>query len=260
MKIKVVIVVLVLACVGLGISMLATKKQAADQQKKDTDTISDLSGQIEAKQKLVDSIGQISLTYSNDWAASQQQLALSQQQAAQFSNSLTTAAVTLTETKSELEGKITGLNSRISDLEVQNKALDQRAGELTNTLAELNATIEKTLNQLAISETNRTYLEQELKKQLALKAELERKFNDLTELRTQVKKLKEEAYVARRIQLMKNDTGGKKGAELLIQRTAPAGNAAAADPSTYNLNVEVGSDGSVKVIPPLGATNIPAGR
>jgi hypothetical protein len=30
------------------------------------------------------------------------------------------------------------------------------------------------------------------------------------------------------------------------------------NPPYYGLNVEIGSDGSVKVIPPLGSTNLPA--
>ena len=65
-------------------------------------------------------------------------------------------------------------------------------------------------------------------------------------------------FVARRLQLMKNDNGGKKGAELLMKRNLPVPSPAGNKPSpAYDLNVEVGSDGTVKVIPPLGATNNP---
>ena len=92
---------------------------------------------------------------------------------------------------------------------------------------------------------------------MAQKAEVEHKFNDLNELRQQVRKVKDDLFVARRLQLMKNDNSQKKGAQLLIQRSVPAPTAPA--PANYGLNVEVGSDGSVKVIPPLGApTNAPA--
>ena len=64
--------------------------------------------------------------------------------------------------------------------------------------------------------------------------------------------------MARRLQLMKNDNRQKKGAQLLMERTVTVTNAPAAAPN-YGLNVEVGSDGSVHVIPPLGAaTNAPA--
>jgi hypothetical protein len=59
---------------------------------------------------------------------------------------------------------------------------------------------------------------------------------------------------------MKNDTGGKKGGELLMMHGAVAASAPPAKrpAGNYDLNVEIGSDGSVKVIPPLGATNSPA--
>ena len=75
-----------------------------------------------------------------------------------------------------------------------------------------------------------------------------------------MKKLKDEMFVARRMQLSKADPAGKKGAELLTQRpTIPETNAPAVKTNpAYDLNVEVGSDGSVKIIPPGGATNSPA--
>jgi len=264
MKIKIAIIILAVACAGLGIALITIKKQAKDQQTQDAATISDLSGQVVNAKKQIDELGQVTLTYSNDLASSRQQLSLSEQQLAQLSNNLASAAATLTETRSSLtsaQGQITNLNSHISELELQNKVLDQRASELTNTIAQLTSSIENTQNQLAIAQTNRLFIEQELEKQLAKKAELEHRFNDLDEVRAQVRKLRDEMFVARRLQWMKNDNSQKKGAELLIQRNVPATNAPAAGRQpAYDLNVEVGSDGSVKVIPPLDATNAPAAR
>ena len=280
MKIKIAIIVLAIAIVGLGIALFAIKKQAEEQQTKDAATIADLSGQVMSAKKQIDDLGQVNIVLTNDLAASRQQLA-------QLSNSLASAAAALNSTRSSLlsaQNQITNLNTHIADLEVQNKVLDQRAGELTNSLAQLTASIEKTQTQLAIAETNRIFIEQELQKQMAKKAELEHKFNDLDTLRAQVRKLRDEMFVARRLQLMKNDNGTKKGAELLIQRNVTFTNLPVMKPATvaapvvtttnkpaavrppapvakpasgYDLNVEVGSDGSVKVIPPLGATNRP---
>ncbi len=281
MKIKIAIIVLAIAIVGLGIALFAIKKQAEEQQTKDAATIADLSGQVMSAKKQIDDLGQVNIVLTNDLAASRQQLA-------QLSNSLASAAAALNSTRSSLlsaQNQITNLITHIADLEVQNKVLDQRAGELTNSLAQLTASIEKTQTQLAIAETNRIFIEQELQKQMAKKAELEHKFNDLDTLRAQVRKLRDEMFVARRLQLMKNDNGTKKGAELLIQRNVTFTNLPVMKPATvaapvvtttnkpaavrppapvakpasgYDLNVEVGSDGSVKVIPPLGATNRPA--
>jgi chromosome segregation ATPase len=263
MKIKIAIVILVVACLGLGIALFATKKQSDEQHVADLNSIVDFSNQVVNANVQLNDFRQTNLALTNDLAASQQELAAIQQQAEQLSNSLAAASAALDTTKTSLAGaqdQITNLNAHITDLESQNKALDQRATELTNTIAQLSLSIENTRNQLAIAETNRVFIEEELEKQVQQKAELEHKFNDINVVRAQVKKLRDEMFVARRLQLMKNDNGNKKGAELLMQHKPAATNTATASvPPNYNLNVEVGSDGSVRVIPPLGAaTNSPA--
>jgi chromosome segregation ATPase len=263
MKFKVVIVILAVACVGLAIALLTTKKQADDQRAADVHSIGDYSNQVVTAHQQLEELGQVNLSLSNDLSSSQQQIVMGTQQIAQLSNSLAAANTTLTETKNSLVGAqelVTNLNTRINDLEVQNKLLDQQADSLSNTLAHLTLEIENTRTQLAVAQTNATFLQGELQKQLAQKAELEHKFNDLDELRVQVRKLRDEMFVARRIQLSKYDNGGKKGAEMLMTRTPPPATSAArkTSPSAYDLNVEIGSDGSVKVIPPLESTNHPA--
>ena len=74
------------------------------------------------------------------------------------------------------------------------------------------------------------------------------------------RKLKDEMFVARRVQMMKSDNGNKKGGSLLMMHNTPAANPPPRKPpaTNYDLNVEIGSDGSVKVIPPIGNTNQPA--
>jgi chromosome segregation ATPase len=254
MKIKIVIVILALACLGLLIGLLAVKKQGEEQHATDVSSIVDFSNQVVSADLKINDLNQVNLMLTND-------LALSQQQAAQLSNSLAAAQVTIANSQTTIanaQQQITNLNSRIGDLEVQNKVLDQQASELTNHIAKLDSLIADTQSRLGLSQSNSVYLQQELQKQMAQKAEIEHKFNDIDELRQQVKKIKDDLFVARRLQLMKNDNSQKKGAQLLIQRTVPVTNNPAATPN-YGLNVEVGSDGSVKVIPPLGAsTNAPA--
>jgi chromosome segregation ATPase len=254
MKIKVIIVILAVACAALVIGLLAVKKQGSEQHVADVSSIVDYSNQVvDANQKISD-LSQVNLMLTND-------LALSQQQSVQLSNNLAAAAAAIADDKAALAGdqnQITNLTSRISDLEVQNQTLDQRAAELTNTVAELNTQIADTQSKLKFSETNNAYLQEELQKQMAEKAALEHKFNDLNELRHQVKVIKTDLFIARRLQLAQNDNSQKKGAELLRERSVPVTNTPAAPPN-YSLNVEVGSDGSVRVIPPLGAaTHAPA--
>jgi phage-related tail protein len=264
MKFKVVLVILAVACVGLVIALFATKKQADDQHTTDINSINEFSNEVVQANRHLDELGQVNLSLSNSLAATQQLVAQGEEQMAQLSNSLASATATLAETKNSLlstEELVTNLNSRIADLESQNKALDEQADSLSNRLAALTMQIEDTKNQLAVSETNAAFLQKELQKQLAQKAELEHKFNDIDELRAQVKRIKDEMFIERRVQLMKYDTGGKKGGELLMMHyplqavTVPPTRQAV---SNYDLNVEIGSDGSVRVIPPMGSTNSPA--
>lgn len=260
MKIKVVIVVLAVACLALAIALFVRKNQAEEQHAADVNSINDFSNQLVHATDHLKDLGQVNLTLSNQVAETQQRLDLSGEQLAQLSNTLSAANAALAETKNSLaseEQLVTNLNSRITDLETQNKVLDQQADTLSNRLARLTTQIEDTKNQLAITETNAAFLQEELQKQLAQKAELEHKFNDIDELRAQVKKMKDEMWLARRTQLMKNDTGGKKGAELLITHLTPINSPPARKPAAtnYDLNVEVGSDGTVKLLPPLGGTN-----
>ena len=258
MKIKIAIIVLAIACIGLGVALFATKKQGDDQHAADVSSINDFSNQLVGANVQLKDLNQVNLALTNDLAASRDV-------AVGFSNSLVAVNATLDSTKASLagaEGEITNLNTQISDLEVQNKVLDQQAQDLTNTIAEMTAVISSTESKLSVAETNTAFLQGELQKQMTQKAELEHKFNDVNEVRAQVKKLRDEMFIARRMQLNKYDNTGKKGASLLMAHNTPAPtaqtNAPANTPPNYDLNVEVGSDGSVKIIPPLGSTNPPA--
>jgi chromosome segregation ATPase len=263
MKMKIGIVILAVVCVGLAIALFATKKQADDQRKSDDDHILDFSNQLVTASENLDDLRQVNLKLTND-------IAMSQQQTLQLSNSYVEAtgalSNSLASTKSSLQAaqdQIANLNGRISDLEAQNQVLDQRAAELTNTIASLSSQISDTTQKLVTSETNNIFLEKELQDQMAKKAELERKFNDIDEVRAQVKKLHDELFVARRLQFMRSGITDQKGAQLLMQRITPTTPASAKMSPHYDLNVEVGSDGSVHVIPPqtnapVNTTNSPA--
>lgn len=260
MNAKIGIVILAVACLALAIALVTFKHQADIQQQQSASTISDVSNQLAKANLHVESLNQANLNLNTDLEASRQQsLAISNS----LTTKLTETAGTLAATESSLQDaqqQITNLNTRITDLEAQNQVLDQRANSLSNTIAQLDTQITLTQMKLATATTNNEFLAKELKRQIAERANLERKFNDLAELRAQVHKLKTDLFVARRLEWMRegiDPTKPMKGAQLLMQRTLPVpGAAAAAGSSQYNLNVEVGSDGSVRVIPP--ATNAPA--
>ena len=264
MKTKLGIVILVMVCGGLAIALFATKKAADERLKTDAYAILDFSNQLVNANKTLDDYRQVNLMLTNDLAGSRQDLAGSRQEALTFSNQFTAASGTLASTKASLQSaqeQIASLNGRIAGLETQNQVLDQRAAALTNAIASLNEQIADTEQKLAGSETNNAFLEKELQRQTAAKAELENKFNNLSTVRAQVKKLKNDLFVARHLQWMRDGVepgSQQKGAQLLMQRTLSA----PARPPHYDLNVEVSSDGSIHVIPlpanaPATTTNLP---
>jgi chromosome segregation ATPase len=244
MKTKIGIVILVAACVGLLIAVFATKKAAEDQRRSDAESIIDYSNQVTAANISLDDLRQVNLMLTND-------LSLSRESLVTLSNSLNEAVGTLTNTKAMLQNA----EGQIVDLEAQNKLLDERAALLTNSIESLNAQMAETQQKLASADTNNAFLNAELQKQIALRAELERKFNNLDAVRTQVKKLRNDEFVARRLQWLRNGTDpsmSMKGAQQLMQHSLTAKTASPTN-GHYDLNVEVGSDGSVKV-----STNAPA--
>ena len=121
---------------------------------------------------------------------------------------------------------------------------------IENVEKKMNATLQDTRHKLAASEGDKAFLEQRLKQLVAEKTELERQFNDLSILRAQVAKLKEEQNVARRIEWARQGlfaNSEEKGAQRLMQGlSAPQ----KGPRPSYDLNVEVNADGSVRVVPP----------
>jgi chromosome segregation ATPase len=255
MKTKLGTVILAVICLGLAIALIVTKKQADDSHKKQIYAILDISNQLTAANVNMDDLRQVNLTLTNDLESTRQSVST-------LSNNLAETVNTLTETKTTLQSaqdQVSNLNGRVTDLEAQNKVLDARALALSNNIAALDAQITETQQKLATSDSNNTFLSTELQKQLAQKAELERKFNDLADVRAQVKKLRTEAFVARRLQLKAvGNNDSPKGAELLMQHTASVATTRPRPTQHYNLTVEVGSDGSVHVTP--ATTNAPAGN
>ena len=269
MKIKVAIIVLVLALIALAIALFATKQQGVNLHTADVTSIVNFSNQLVESSAQLNEARQVNLDLTNDLSLTRSQLTVAQEHLEQLSNSLISVEVTLENTSALLaiaQNQITNLHVKMTDLEWHNKTLEQNAQELTATIAQLNGTIAETERKLSKETKNRAYLEKELQKQIALRTELEGKFNNLVEVRAQIRKLRDERIMTDRIATMKDPTAGKKGAALLMMQSSSQvlGNPAARTATNslaptktsapdYNLNVEVGNDGSVKVISPLNS-------
>ena len=233
-------------CAGMALALLLEKNRADKQQKEDAYTISDFSNQLASANLNLDGLRQVNLILTNDLVAAQQTLTV-------LSNQYVATSVSLSNTATALKTA----QDQIADLESQNQALDQQVVGMTNTIDNLSAQIAATQLKLVEAETNDAFLESELKRQVAERAELERKFNNLATVRSQVRKLRDDLLIARRLEWMRAGTDPvqqRKGGQLLMAR-APATNRAMG-PAHYDLNVEVNSDGSVQVVPTT--TNAPA--
>ncbi len=167
--------------------------------------------------------------------------------------------ITAESTKAEAEAKASAAKAqaeleerekKIAGLQGEKDDLTQRLDELTLKITGLNSQIRETERLLATSEGDREVLKKELRRMLTEKVELEKRFADLSEVREQVRRLREEAYLARRMEIIRKGAINfdQKGATLLqegIRRTATT-NAPTTD---GRLNVEINPDGSGRVLP-----------
>ena len=260
-RIGVIVLLLVLLCAGLGIVLLAMKKKAAEELHDAAVTNTALSNSVVQfndqldRQKLVnDELSKDREKRIQEFESLTNKYVASLTTLAQVSNTLAQTELALKTSQEETAKR----DAKIAGLEAQNQALDKQAVDLSTAITNLTIQIEETKRKLATSEGEKGFLEKELKRLMVEKSELEKQFNDLTVLRAQVSKLKEELSVARRLEWIRQGlfaSNEQRGAQKLMQGAAST--PVKAPKPAYDLNVEVSSDGSVKVIPPL--TTRPAG-
>jgi chromosome segregation ATPase len=253
MKNRLGIIILILACVVLCIALIWSQNTATEQQHKAEANITTYSNNLKQTSAELEEQRSVNANLNKDLDVRKTQLA-------DLTNHLTDTSEKLSKTEETLKStqdQLAQRDSKIADLESQNQALDQRAADLTLAITNLTSQIDDTQKKLAASEGDKAFLEKELQRLMTEKAELERQFNDLAVLRTQVAKLKEELNISRRLEWIRQGLfarADQKGAEQLIQRGAGAAatttNQAKAQ-GNYDLNVEVNADGTVKVIPPM---------
>jgi chromosome segregation ATPase len=119
--------------------------------------------------------------------------------------------------------------------------------DLNTAIDELERQIAETERKLTASEGDREFLLAELKRLQTEKADLERQFSDLALLRDQIRKLKDELSIARRLEWIRRGLYGSehKGAEKLQPGFATP-------PGDADLEVEIRQDGESKVVPAPG--------
>lgn len=233
-----VTVILILACAGLVIALVVTQKHINEQQQQKDAQIMDFSNQVVDANVELNDLRQVNLALTNDLNASREQLSV-------LSNQVLTISDSLTNSDSQLKAA----EDQIAALQAQNQSIDQQAAELTNTIATLNAKIIAAQMQLAESEKNNGFLQNQLTNEQADYLALQAKFNNLKAVKDQARKLHNEIIVARRLEWIregKPEGANVKGAQLLMARSWPTN--ALAPASHYNLSVEVDSSGGVHIV------------
>jgi len=259
MKNRIALIVLGLLCLGLSIALVTIRNNAVDQRRTDTESIMGFSNKwVQTSTKLEDQ-KQVNALIEKDLDVRKNALLELTNNLVTVSSNLADTVANLTRTEASLktsQEELAKRDAKITELEAQNQALDKQALDLSASITNLNLQIADTEKKLAASEGDKAFLQKELKRMMAEKAELERQFNDLTVLRAQVAKLKQELNIARRLEWIRQGlfaSSEQKGAQKLMQGVGASPAQTKAARPAYDLNVEVGADGSVKVIPPPGS-------
>lgn len=258
MKNRIGIIVLGLLCLGLVIGLITVRNNAVEQKRNDTDAILGFSNKwVETSTKFEDQ-KQVNAELEKDLDTRKKEILELTNSFTSVSSNLADTSANLAKTEASLKSsqeEVAKRDAKIADLETQNQALDKQALDLSTSITNLTLQIADTEKKLVASEGDKAFLQKELNRLMAEKAELERQFNDLTVLRAQVSKLKQELNIARRLEWIRQGlfaSSDQKGAQKLMQGLATSPSQAKATRPLYDLNVEVGADGSVKVIPPRG--------
>jgi cell division protein FtsB len=237
-----VTIILFIAVAGLAVALIVINKQSGEHQRNNETVILDFSNQLTTARDQITGLSQVNLVLTND-------LATSRKESETLSNQLSDTKLAV----NSAQQQITDLTNQLAELEQRNRDLDQHVTDLTNQLAQLDDQIAATQSELSKSKTNNVFLEDELKKQVTERTALEQKFSDLSQMREQVHKLKEDALIATRLKWIKEGTDPSrpqvKGAQLLMQHNTPSREAAHQTPPS-DLNVEVDSSGAIRILPP----------
>jgi septal ring factor EnvC (AmiA/AmiB activator) len=255
------LIVLAVLALALGLGLLMRHTRALDQQKQDLAAIVTYSNNLKQTSLRLDEAQGVIANLEKDVTARSRTIGSLSNELLVTSNTLTSTAGDLGAARKaiqEAQEEVARRDARIGALQAENNNLDQRAAELTNAIVGLNTQIVETQRKLATAEGDKAFLETQLKRLMGEKAELEKKFNDLEVLRAQIKQLKEDLVIARRVEWVRRGLfydPSIKGAQRLMEKSDLTPAPPAPD---YYLNVEVNSDGSARVIP--RSTNAPAAK
>ena len=172
-------IVLALVCTGLVISLIVIKRGDHAQHENDADALAGCSNQLVLAQAQITGCNEMLLAISN-------RLDESLSASLAFSNQLTEAQSTLVLDTDQ----ITNLTRQVAEVESEKETLGQRVMDLTNQTASLTGQIALTESNLNQANKDYVLLENRLRRDVAERVVVERKFNNPSELQAQMQNLK----------------------------------------------------------------------
>lgn len=246
MQPKAAIIILVVICVGLGIALVFLNQKHDTEHVQAVDKISKLSNDVVSTQSRFDEQHAVNLTLESNLATAKLEAS---NKLASLEGTLATTTAQLNQAREAAKAaadsaanEVAERDKKISDLSGQNQQLDKQSADLKGAITDLEGKIALTQKKLAASEGDRTFLLGELKRLQAEKADLERRFNDLAQVREQVRKLKDELSISRRLDVIRRSIYATFAESDRTQPPAP--------PASNNggLNVEVREHGAATII------------
>jgi chromosome segregation ATPase len=268
MKSNVAAIILILACLGLGAVLWQQNQKHAEQTKELDKTIASYSNdvtsfdvrlkeQVMVNATLETNLAATQIKASNDLAAVHATLATTSAELEKAQADAKATAAAAAAAAASAEAALAERDKKIAGLENQNTELDKQSNDLRNSLTNLEVQIQATQKKLDASEGDKKLLMEELKTLQAKKAELEVQLTNLAFLKDQVKKLKDQLAIDRRLDWIRRgiyDAIGEKGGERLTH--PPSSLPPSTNPA---LDVELRQNGGVKINPPATpSTNAPS--
>ena len=165
---------------GLLVSLIFVKQSDNAQHASDVAAITDFSNRLDVAQTQIAFFTGTTITLSNS-------LDESRSAALTFSNQLMEAQSTVALAAQQ----VTNLLRQLAEVQSENQTLNQRVADLTNQLAGLTGQIAMTGSNLDLANKNYALLENRLRRDVAARVVVERKFNNPSELRAQLEYLKQ---------------------------------------------------------------------
>lgn len=250
MNARLLAIFLGLLAAGLGSGLYWVRERARKEQAVAAVRVDQLSGDLVRADVKLQEQQKVNASLEANLAARTEEVGI-------YSNKLAFVTTELAKTEDEARAaaakareEIGVREKRIEGLQVEKDDLSERMAELNLRIGGLQAQIQETERRLAASQGDREVLQKELRRMMAEKVDLDRRFQDLTAVKEQLRKLKEEAYVAGRMEYIRKGVldMDKKGAQLLNEgiRRPVARETGTVD---GRLNVELQPDGTGRVVP-----------